>query len=423
MKDVVGTGLQVWVDASAGVAGDMLLGALLDAGADLDRVSATIDKVIPGAVRLTLDQVTRAGLRAAKLDVHVLLPDPPRRTWRTIRDMLDAAAIPSQVREHATTVFDLLAAAEAHVHGIAAQDIHFHEVGALDSIADVVGVCAALHDLGVARLTAGEVAVGSGRVISAHGDIPVPVPAVIELSRRWRVRSGGVGELATPTGMALITGLAATCTELPAMSVRGIGVGAGSRDTVGNPNVVRVVLGEAAVTHPPGDGERVMVLEANVDDLDPRLWPGVLTALLQAGAADAWLTPIVMKKGRPAHTLSVLARPAEVAALREVIFRSTSTLGVRLSEGRRFALPRAYAAVNTSDGTIAIKIAHQDGLIVRATPEFEDVAAVAVAASKPQSVVLQDAAAAAWAAGLTPGRPVPDDAAPSPDGAPLKRSR
>ncbi len=405
----------MWVDASAGVAGDMLLGALLDAGADRDRVAATIDAVIPGAVRLAVRSVTRAGLRAAKLDVHVLVPDQPHRTWRTIREMLVAADIPSRVRDKATRVFDRLAAAEAHVHGIASQDIHFHEVGALDSIADVVGVCAALHDLGVSRLTAGEVAVGSGRVTVAHGDIPVPVPAVLELSRGWRVRAGGSGELATPTGMALITGLAAECCDLPALSVRAVGVGAGSRDIAGSPNVVRVVLGEAAVAQPAGEGETTVVLEANVDDLDPRLWPGVLTALLEAGAADAWLTPIVMKKGRPAQTLSVLARPNQVRTLREVIFHSTSTIGIRQGERQRFALPRTSAAVQLAGGTVQIKISHRDGVIVRATPEFEDVAAAAACGSQPQNDVLQEAMAAAWAAGLRPGMPVPDGTASAPD--------
>ena len=163
-----------WVDASAGVAGDMLLGAFVDAGADLGTVRSTIDAVIPGAVRLASTAVTRAGLRATKIDVEVLAADPPHRTWRTIRDLLSAADVPAQVREKALAVFDRLAAAEAHVHGISPVDVHFHEVGALDSIADVVGVCAALHDLDVVRLTAGEVAVGSGRVRIAHGDIPVP---------------------------------------------------------------------------------------------------------------------------------------------------------------------------------------------------------------------------------------------------------
>ncbi len=401
---------QAWVDASAGVAGDMLLGALLDAGADLDRVGALVDAVLPGAVRLAVRQVTRAGLRATKVDVHVLVPDPPHRTWRTIRDLLESADIPIRVRDDAIAVFDRLAAAEAHVHGIAAADIAFHEVGALDSIADVVGVCAALDDLGVTGLTAGDVAVGSGRVRVTHGDIPVPVPAVLELARGWRIHAGGSGELATPTGMALVTALAAECTPLPPMSVRAIGVGAGSRDIAGSPNVVRVVVGTAAQREAPDEGELAVVLEANVDDLDPRLWPGVLAELLNSGAADAWLTPIVMKKGRPAHTLSALCRLPEVAALREVIFAHTSTIGIRQSPRRRYALARAFAAVQVSGGSVRIKLSHRHGLIVRATAEFDDVAAVAASSSRPPRAVLEEAAAAARSAGLRPGSAVPVDA-------------
>ena len=413
---MTGATTQVWVDASAGVAGDMLLGALLDAGANLDRISQAIDAVIPGAVRLTSTAVTRAGLRATKLDVEVLVADPPHRTWRAISDLLAAAELHPSVREQATAVFARLAAAEAHVHGIASPDIHFHEVGALDSIADVVGVCAALHDLGIGRVTAGEVAVGSGRVDGAHGDLPVPVPAVLELARGWRIRGGGTGELATPTGMALIIALAAECIELPAMSMRHVGVGAGSRDTAGRPNVVRVVLGDLADHGPAAegtadDGEAQLVLETNVDDLDPRLWPGVLTELLRAGAADAWLTPILMKKGRPAQTLSVLVRPEQAPALRDVIFRHTTTIGIRQGHRRRFALPRVYDTVRVSGASVGIKISHRDGVIVRATPEFEDVAAAAVSTSVPADAVLQEVVAAARAAGLIPGLPVPPSAA------------
>ena len=411
---MTGATTQAWVDASAGVAGDMLLGALLDAGANLDAVAQAIDAVIPGAVTLKSAAVTRAGMRATKLDVEVLVPDPPHRTWRVIHDLLAAADLPATVRDRATAVFARLAAAEAHVHGIAARDVGFHEVGALDSIADVVGVCAALHDLGIGRITAGDVAVGSSRVDGAHGDLPVPVPAVLELARGWRIRGGGTGELATPTGMALITSLAAECTALPVMSMRTVGVGAGSRDTAGRPNVVRVVLGDVAAHDPAedtaGDGEAQFVLEANVDDLDPRLWPGVLTQLLSAGAADAWLTPILMKKGRPAHTLSVLGRPEQAPALREVIFRHTTTIGIRQGRRRRFALPRVYQAVHVSGASVAIKISYRDGVIVRATPEFDDVAAAAASASVPAEAVLQEAVTAARAAGLIPGLPVPPDA-------------
>ena len=406
-----GERLHAWIDASAGVAGDMLLGALLDAGSDLEVVRGVVDAVIPDSVELTRTTVIRAGLRATKVDVRVLVDDPPHRTWRTIEEMLAAADIPEPVREQAAAVFARLADAEGHVHGIPAQDVHFHEVGALDSIADVVGVCAALHDLGVATVTAGEVAVGSGRARVAHGDVPVPVPAVAQLAVGWRVRDGGSGERATPTGMALVVTLATKNADLPSFSVSAVGVGAGTRDTPGVPNVVRVVLGHdvAAAT---GDGETVLVLQANVDDLDPRLWPGVLTSLMSAGALDAWLEPILMKKGRPAHTLSVLCRPDQAPGLRGTIFATTSTIGIRQREERRFALPREFAEVQVDGGRVAVKVSHQDGVIVQVTPEFDDVADVADRLALPQAEVLRQAIAAAGLAGWVAGQPFRTDDGP-----------
>jgi pyridinium-3,5-bisthiocarboxylic acid mononucleotide nickel chelatase len=398
---------QAWIDASAGVSGDMLLGALTDAGADLGAIRHAVDGVIPGAVRLTAATVTRAGLRAVKIDVEPLVADPPHRTWRDVADLLARAPLPRRVRDRASAVFARLADAEAHVHGVPVQDVHFHEVGALDSIADVVGVCAALEDLGIATLTAGEVALGSGRVRSAHGELPVPVPAVAQLARGWRVRAGGAGELATPTGMAMVRALASSCADLPAMAVDAVGIGAGGRDTPERPNVVRVLVGPAAPAEPEAHAEALILLEANVDDLDPRLWPEILTGLLRSGAADAWLVPIVMKKGRPAHTLCVLCQPGRAGALRERMFRDTSTLGVRDGPLRRYALPRAFVDIDLDGCTVAVKVAHRDGVIAQVMPEFDDVVAAAGRLGRPERLVLQDAAAAAAAAGLIVGGALP----------------
>lgn len=387
-----------WIDASAGVAGDMLLGALLDAGARLGEVRRAVDEVLPGVVALSAAPVTRAGLRALKAEVTPLVAAPPRRTWRDIRALLAG-------RDDALAVFATLAGAEARVHGTEPDEVHFHEVGALDSIADIVGVCAALRDLGVTSVSAGEVALGSGRVRTAHGELPVPAPAVLELARGWRVAGGGSGELATPTGLAVIRSLAVRCEDLPPMSVDAVGVGAGGRDTPGRPNVVRVVIGAPEAAAPPA--VEAVVLEANVDDLDPRLWPGVLTGLLSAGADDAWLVPIIMKKGRPAHTLTVLCGPDRAAALRARIFRDTSTLGVRESRRSKTALPRMFRSVAVAGGTVAVKIGYADGVITQVTPEFEDVAALARGTGRPEHAVLLEALAAAAAAGLIAGSAAP----------------
>jgi uncharacterized protein (TIGR00299 family) protein len=393
------TGRHAWIDASAGVAGDMLLGALLDAGADVAFVQAAIDAVVPGSVRISTTEVTRAGLRAGKAHVEVLAADPPHRTWAAIRALLKPGVVAGQ----AHAVFARLADAEARVHGVSADDVHFHEVGALDAIADVVGVCAAVHNLGITSVSAGQVALGSGHARGAHGQLPVPVPAVAELARGWRVYAGGPGELATPTGMALLRTLATTCEDLPALTLDVVGAGAGGRDRPDRANIVRVLIGAPSADRT----ETAVLLEANVDDLDPRLWPGILTGLLAGGAADAWLVPIIMKKGRPAHTLSVLCSPDRAAGLRTAIFEQTSTLGVRESPRSKTPLARCFVRVAVPGGEISIKVGHHGGVILQATPEFEDVAALARQSRQPERVVLHQALSAATDAGLLPGARLP----------------
>ena len=526
-----------WIDASAGVAGDMLLGALLDAGANEAVVSEAVGAVSGGAARLHTRQVRRAGLRALKVDVEALEPDPPERTWREVRTLLERAGLPQPVEQRAAAVFQRLAEAEARVHGITPDQVHFHEVGALDAIADVVGCCAALADLGIETVSAGPVALGSGSVHTRHGRLPVPAPAVAELARGWQVScdgqvpapgrrvpathpqasapspqasargrqvsahgrqvsAGGNGELATPTGMALLRTLAETCEPLPPMVLEAIGVGAGTRDPFDHANVVRILVGttteptagrgvvhrhggeasnepnavrnldhgamvpdaaadagdktgvsdntgsddrasandntsadnrasandntgsnnragandetgsdgNTGMIHNTGLGDEVMVLlEANVDDLDPRLWPGILAGLLDLGAADAWLVPILMKKGRPAHTLSALCHPGLVDEMRERIFRDTSTLGVRHSQRGRVVLEREFVLVAVGDAQVSVKVAHRDGVLLQVMPEFEDVAALARRQGRPERVVLQEALTAAAEDGLVVG--------------------
>jgi uncharacterized protein (TIGR00299 family) protein len=395
-----------WIDASAGIAGDMLLGALVDAGADLEVVQRSIDTVIPDAVRLETEIVTRAGLRALKINIRVLIEDPPHRTWRSIRDLLASAELPTPVRDSASAVFARLAGAEANVHGVPAETVHFHEVGALDSIADVVGVCAAFHVIGAMSISAGVVSLGSGARSSSHGEIPVPVPAVTDLARGWRVQAGGRGELTTPTGMALLATLAGEQTELPAMELSAVGVGAGTADPAGRANVTRVLLGSVSA-HRTDSADQAVVLEANIDDLDPRLWPGILTRLLTAGALDAWLVPILMKKGRPAHTLCALARPDAVAALRDIILSETSTLGVRHHGVSRLALPRAWIDVEIGSGTVPVKIGYRDGVIVQVTPEFDAVAAYAAEHGEAEHSIMQRTLVAAATLGIKQGAAIP----------------
>lgn len=440
-----------WIDATAGIAGDMLLAALIDAGADLAGVQGVLDAVIPDSVRLHSRIVDRCGQRALKVDVELLADDPPHRTWASIRALLDDARggpVAERTLDLALETFSRLAEAEAAAHGIAVDDVHFHEVGALDSLADVIGTCEAWRQLGITRGVGSVIAVGSGRIRAAHGDIPVPVPAVARLAHGWPTVAGsllpprghghhhehshghhhehghwhgphdghsgtthphdlpahavggphaapespvpagvapGIGELATPTGVALVRGLADAPGEQPALVTEATGIGAGTKDTPGRPNVVRVIIGApwaaSESLRRPADPADVhatprsaVQLEANLDDLDPRLWPGVLDALLEAGALDAWLTPSVMKRGRPSHTLSALVREEHVAARAEQIMDLTGTLGVRMHPVERRVRTRAFEQIDVLGRPVRVKMARDEhGALRRAEPEFRDV--------------------------------------------------
>lgn len=403
-----------WVDASVGIAGDMLLGALIDAGADLVVVQTCIDAVIPGTVRLHATGTSRAGMRATKVEVALVALDQEHRRWTEIRERLTAARLPSRTRQWALAVFGALAEVEARAHGVGVEQVHFHEVGAWDSIADIVGVCAALEDLGVDEVVVSRIGVGSGTTVAAHGRMPVPVPAVLGLLTGWAIDAVGEGELATPTGAALASTLASRQGPIPAMRIIGTGVGAGAKDVPGRANVVRVVLGRTLESPSGASGPRsgldessMTVLEANVDDLDPRVWPSVLGSLLEEGAADAWLTPITMKRGRPAHVLSVLVHDVDAGRLRDLVLTTTSTIGVRATSVRRWALPRGWVSASVEGQRVRLKVAHRAGLVVHATPEFRDVEAAARALTRPVRDLLEAAVAVAEGLGLTPGAPVP----------------
>ncbi|MGW0246168.1 nickel pincer cofactor biosynthesis protein LarC [Nocardia goodfellowii] len=398
---------RAWIDATAGVAGDMLLGALIDAGVPIEVVWQAIETVVPGSIELRRREVMRAGMRACKVDPVVLVDDPPHRHWSDIRARLEAADLPEVVRRDAVKVFQRLAVAEAGIHGVDVEQVHFHEVGALDAIADVVGVCAAFNYLGVDHITVSSIAVGAGSVQAAHGRMPVPVPAVLAMTRGWQVCAGGVGELATPTGVALVTALASDFGPLPDMLLETSGIGGGSKDFADHANVVRVAVGTMGVMVGDGAGtSQSVIVEANVDDLDPRVWPTVLERLLADGADDAWLTPILMKKGRPAHTVHALVPPDRLDAVCAVLFTETSTIGLRRIDVRKTALARTWIDVPLEGGTVRVKIAHSDGRIIQATPEFEDAATLARSTGRPVRVVLQDATMQAAAQGSTPGSQV-----------------
>jgi uncharacterized protein (TIGR00299 family) protein len=390
-----------WLDCAAGASGDMLLGALVDAGVAIGELQVAVDAVGVEPIALRATEVTRCGVAATKVDV-ACSDQPTQRGWREIRRLLDQAALAEPVRALALATFERLAHAEAAVHRADPDDVHFHEVGALDAIADVVGAAAGLVALGADRVHAGPVTLGSGTVRGAHGALPVPAPAVLELLRAAGapVRGGDAPyEMCTPTGAALLAAAVTEWGPVPPMRVTATGSGAGGRDLPGQPNILRLVVGDAIDAAPPA-GEAI-VLEANVDDLDPRVWPSVLAHLLAAGASDAWLTPILMKKGRPAHTLSVLVADAAAEDVRRAVFTHTSTIGLREARYAKRALDREIATVDVDGEPVRVKLARLDGAVVNAQPEYDDVAAVAERLGRPVRVVLAAAVAAAHAARLT----------------------
>lgn len=380
-----------WLDCSAGISGDMLLGALVDAGVPLAHLQEAVDAVGVEPVRLSAQDVTRGGIGACKVDVQVP-DDAATRGWREVRGLLEQAALDEPVRALALDVFTRLAGAEAAVHRVDVEQVHFHEVGALDAVADVVGCAAGLLHLGLTSLTASTVTVGAGTTRGAHGPLPVPPPAVVALLTGVPIQAGPVAkEMTTPTGAALLAATVASYGPLPPMTLLRSGSGAGGRDPDEVANILRLLLGESL----DAVATSLLVLETNVDDLDPRLWPGVLQALLDAGAGDAWLTPILMKKGRPAHTLSVLCSPDLAASVREVVFRETSTLGVRTQPVDRHALERSERTVDVGGQRVRVKLGLLRGEVVNAMPEWADVAAAAAALGRPAKQVLRDAHAAA----------------------------
>lgn len=384
-----------YFDCFSGAAGDMLLGALLDAGADEAAVTNAIGSLSIDAWALTVGETSRRGFRATQVTVGA--PDQEiDRNLSDIEALLNAAELDVRVREMSRRVFRTLGHAEARVHGVDIDEVHFHEVGALDAIVDVVGTCAAFVDLGIERAVAGPVAIGSGTVETDHGTIPIPAPAVTELLKEARapVVAGGSGEKLTPTGAALLISLADEFGPVSPMRIEATGYGAGKRDTE-LPNVVRVLIGES---DRPASSRSAFLIESNIDDMSPELIAHACERLLESGAADAWTSPIVMKKGRSAVTLSVLASPDHQTQVLDVLFAETSALGVRISAVTKEELERDFVTVEIDDQPVRVKIGMRRGAVVNLAPEYEDARAAAEALGLPLKVIYARASELAAAA-------------------------
>jgi pyridinium-3,5-bisthiocarboxylic acid mononucleotide nickel chelatase len=385
----------LYFDCFSGAAGDMILGALLDAGLPLDDLRGALGSLALDRETVWTERVSRAGVSATKLHVRgEAAPDADRgqghrhhhahgehRTLAEIFRLIDGAALTATAKQRARALFTQLADAEAAIHGTPVEKVHLHEVGALDSIIDIVGTVYGLEALGVDRVVASPLNVGSGRIRSAHGLYPVPAPATARLLQGAPIYAGPEsGELVTPTGALLVAGYADSFGPLPPMTLARVGYGAGTRDTKDTPNVLRVLIGDADASGPT---HRVVVLEAEIDDMDPQIFGMLLDRLLSEGALDVYYTSVQMKKNRPGTLLSIIAPPQARARLTTMVFRETTTIGVRYREMDRECLDRETTTVETAFGPVSVKIARRGGELMNASPEFDDCARLAAAHDRP----------------------------------------
>jgi len=366
-----GTDRIAWFHCFAGIAGDMALGSLLDAGAPLDEVLGLLERIPLPSWSLSQETVLRGGISCTRAVVSAR-DDVVIRTYAHILGLLSEARLPARVTERSLAVFEALARAEARLHRRAPAQVHFHEVGGHDAIIDIVGTASALEVLEVDEVAASAVATGTGTIRAAHGLLPNPSPAVVRLLEGAPTYGRDVrSELTTPTGAAILGALAGGFGPLPPMTVWSSGFGAGSADLADLPNCTQVVIGER-VGADVGDGQPVAVLETNLDDVTGEQLGHVVAELVAAGAHDAWVTPVLMKKGRPGHVLHALCDPALVGPLREVMCAGTGTLGVRAVTGTRWPAARHTDEVQVEGQTVRVKVGPG-----RAKPEFDDVARAA----------------------------------------------
>ena len=378
-----------YFDCFSGAAGDMIVAACLDAGAPEPHLLAELDKLKLPNLRIKIEKVHKKGISAT-----AFTPEPDasgdhhhshghqQRNLPTIIELINSSSLSATVQQNAVRIFERLAQAEADVHGTTPDRIHFHEVGALDSIVDIVGACIAIESLHLERIYCSAMALGSGTVRCEHGILPVPAPATSELIKGIPIQpSQGDGELLTPTGAAILTTLAAAFGPMPRMRITQIGYGAGSRETPGHPNALRLFLGQAEpAPHPDTGGDlgpstdhdEVFLLEANLDDCTAELTGHVADVLLGLGALDVFFTSITMKKGRPGTKISVLCPPEQLSRLENAMFMESTTFGIRRQLVQRSVLSRRSETVETDFGPIRVKVGLLGGEVVTASPEFED---------------------------------------------------
>ncbi|MDP9339330.1 MAG: nickel pincer cofactor biosynthesis protein LarC [Acidobacteriota bacterium] len=380
-----------YFDCFSGISGDMTLGALVDAGCPPDLLRAELQALNVAGWELSTEKVWKNGMSATH--VRVKTEDQQKnRSLSTILDILKSSQLPPQVRERASAIFQKLGEAEAHVHDAPIEKIHFHEVGAVDAIVDIVGACIGFHGLGIEGFACSPLNVGGGTAKMAHGILPVPAPATARLLQGAPTFSNGVQrELVTPTGAAIVATLCDSFGPQPPMTVSAIGYGAGTANLEGQPNVMRIMIGEATEKSSAAPDQEISIIEANLDDMNPQIYGYVLEKALSAGALDVYTTALQMKKNRPGTLLTILCRPEDAGKLMSLIFAETTTLGVRTHRAQRHVLPREWVNVSTSYGDVRIKLSRANGRVLHAAPEYDDCRKLAVEKQVPLQQVISEA--------------------------------
>ena len=386
-----------YFDCFSGISGDMTLGALVDAGCPVEYQRSELQSLdVPGWT-LVSEKVWKNGMAATFVKVQTE-DQQKHRSLSTILDILKASKLAPQVRDRAAAIFQKLGQAESYVHDAPLEKIHFHEVGAVDAIVDIVGACLGFDALGIDKFACSPLNIGGGTVKMAHGILPVPAPATARLLQRIPTYSNGVQkELVTPTGAAIIATVCEQFGPQPAMSVSAIGYGAGTIDLEHQPNVVRIMIGEAAEESVSaekstfGFDEEIAVIEANLDDMNPQIYGHFQERAFTQGALDVYTTPVQMKKNRPGTLLTVLCKPQDTQSLMDLIFAETTTIGARTYNAQRRVLPRETVTVTTTFGDVRMKVASVNGHIRQATPEFEDCRKLAVEKNVPLRTVISEA--------------------------------
>ncbi|HTZ18554.1 MAG TPA: nickel pincer cofactor biosynthesis protein LarC [Dissulfurispiraceae bacterium] len=385
-----------YFECAAGISGDMCLGALVDAGAKFNAIKKLLSQIPIAGYTISARRVMRAGISSTKVDVIVVdkrgHAHSETRKWKDIRAIVNKSVLPERIKQKGLAIFRNLFEAEGKVHGEPFDSVHLHELGATDCIVDIFGTLIGMDVLGIEKVVVSPINLGSGTVHTAHGILPVPTPATIELLKGFPVYSSEIQfELTTPTGAVILKTLASSSTSFPCMSVETIGYGAGNREITRMPNVLRLSVGRPY----PADGatdNSVMVMETNIDDMNPQYYEGAMKKLFAAGALDVFLENIIMKKGRPAVKLTAIVGDNEADKIADILFRETTTIGIRFYRAERKVLDREIKKIKTKYGLIRFKISRLRGKIMTCTPEYEDVRSISEKTNIPAREIVRELA-------------------------------